>query len=437
LYNQFFMKMNRLTLSFAVMLSVAFSCVLLTSCNKNNDPYRGKGHKAYEIKKFANNPYLAEVWWGNDYNFEDARATLNNKYNQPTVSGGCSSWHKGNFHGRNIDWMMRDYATIIIHMPKGKDVKYASVSLLAGNPTAVKSLIDNNTVVPAESRNIMAAAVVDGMNEKGVAINHNIVPYEGADYEKNGYITSVMLCRYILDNCASAEEARALLEKTSVTQAIVAKAHDYSHFMVSDPECTYVFEWINGKFVPTKFKSKGENFVSENGQNAIMTNYFVGKAEEYGLGTQEFFKNHLYGAGVERTQIIDEQLKSANTVTDHLNICKKVWYKQFCYGTTSWYSENAGAYGYDESSNKAYYTQGDEKVYIETDNIYDAAKAYFASPENLAYYEDFKANGTEISPDNDYWYTQHSVVYDLKNLKGYLIMQEGTFSNEVIEFGIE
>jgi len=299
-------------------------------------------------------------------------------------------------------------------------------------------LIDENTIIPAESRNTMVAAVIDGMNEKGVVINHNIVPYDGANYEKNGYISSVMLCRYILDNCASAAEAKKLMENTSVTQAIVAKAHDYSHFMVSDPECSYVFEWINGKFVPTQYKSDGNGyFVSPKGQKAIMTNYFVNMAEKYGLGTQEFFMNHPSGAGVERARIIDEKLKSANTVNDHLGICKKVWFKQFCYGTTDWYTENSGSYGYDANLKKAYYTQGDKKFYMDTENIYDAAKAYNSSPEMLAEYDDFKANGTELGPNNNYWYTQHSVVYDIKNLKGYLIMQEGMFSEKVVEFGIE
>jgi len=431
------MKKNGFTLGLAVMLSVAFSSALLTGCTKNEDPDSKKTYQAYEIKRFADNPYLAEVWWGDDYDFESARQTLNNKYNQPKEAGGCSSWHKGNFHGRNIDWMMRDYATIIIHMPKGKDVKYASVSLLAGNPVGVKSLLDNNTTIPENYRNTLAASVIDGMNEKGVVINHNIVPYEGAAYEKNGYMTTVMLCRYILDNCADAEEARALLESKSITQALVGLAHDYSHFMVSDPSRTYVFEWINNKFVPTLFTSKENgNFVSEKGQNAIMTNYFVNMAEKYGLGTQEFFKNHLNGAGVERTRIIDEQLKSANTVDDHLKICKSVWYKQFSSGTTGWYTENAGYYGYDAASNKSYYWQGNEKVYLDTDDIYEAAKAYDKSEQMQKEYESYRST-TELNSTNLNWFTQHSVVYDLKNLKGYLIMQEGMFSDKVIEFGIE
>lgn len=432
------MKRNDLKLCVAVMFTVALGNVLFTSCDKNDEPESEKKYQAYEIKKFENNPYLAEVWWGTDYDFESARTALNNKYNQPAQAGGCSSWHKGNFHGRNIDWMMYDYATVIIHMPKSKDVKYASVSLLAGNPTAVKSMIDNNTIVPAESRNILAAAVVDGMNEKGVAINHNIVPYEGAAYEKNGYITSVMLCRYILDNCASAQEAKELLDSLAVTQAIVEKAHDYSHFMVSDPKCSYVFEWINGKFVATLFETKDNvNFTSKNGQTAIMTNYFVDMAEKYGLGTQEFYKNHSTGAGVERTQIIDEQLKSAQTVTDHLNICKKVWYRQFCNGTSGWYTENAGLYGYSAKNDKAYYCQGDSVIYMDTDSVYAAAKAYYNSPEMQDYFAGFKTYANKLVEGNNYWYTQHSVVYDLKNLKGYLIMQEGMFNKEVIEFGIE
>lgn len=421
-------KKNLLTVLTIICLSLGFS-----ACSES-------GFEKYQIKKFENNPYLAEVWWGDDYDSLAAKTHLNEKYNQPTEAGGCTSWHKDNFHGRNIDWMMRDYATIIIHMPKSKDVKYASVGLLAGNPVAVKSMLDNNTSVPEQYRNVLAASIVDGMNEKGVVINHNIVPYDGAEYEKNGDIITTMLCRYVLDNCATAKEAIDLLSSKKVTQAVVKIAHDYSHFMISDPTCSYVVEWIDGKFTATEFKADGKgNYVSANGQHAIMTNYFVGVAEKYGLATNDFFKNHKMGAGVERTQTVDKMLATATTVEDHLNICKAVWYKPFCEGKTQWYTENAGSYGYNAETGKAYWNSLDGSVVHEMDNddVYAAAKELFNSEEMTKYYADFKANGNEIGPKNDYWFTQHSVVYDIKNLKGYLIMQEGMFSQEVIEFGIE
>jgi len=421
----------------AVATLIASACLI--SCNNTKDASEAnESHVAYEIKKFENNPYLAEVWWGEDYDSIAAIETLNKKYNQPAEAGGCSSWHKGDFHGRNIDWMMRDYATIIVHMPKGKSVKYASVSLLAGNPIGVKSLLDENTSIPEKVRNVLAAAVVDGMNEKGVVINHNIVPYDGAPYETNGDIASVMVCRYVLDNCATAKEAVELLGSKKVTQAVVKLAHDYSHFMISDPTCSYVVEWVNGKFVATEFKSDGNgNYISPKGQKAIMTNYFVAMAEEYGLGTNEFFKNHEVGAGVERTRTIDEMLPNANTVEDHLEICKAVWYKQFCEGKTNWMTENSGLYGYDKEQGKAYYTHKGEKIMMDNDDVYAAAQKFFESQDAKDYYADFLANGNTISPTNNYWFTQHSVVYDIKNLKGYLIMQEGLFCKDVVTFGIE
>jgi len=415
------------------VLTIVGLALGFTACSDNS-------HEVYQINKFANNPYLAEVWWGDDYDSLDAQKFLKEKYNQPTEAGGCTSWHKGDFHGRNIDWMMRDYATIIIHMPRSKDVKYASVSLLAGNPVAVKSMLDDNTTIPEKYRNTLAASIVDGMNEKGVVINHNIVPYDDAEYEKNGDLTTTMVCRYVLDNCATAKEAVDLLASKKVTQAVVKIAHDYSHFMISDPTSSYVVEWIDGMFTATEFKADGKgDYISANGQKAIMTNYFVGIAERYGLGTNEFFKHHNTGAGVERTQTVDKMLETANTVEDHINICKAVWYKPFCEGKTQWYTENAGSYGYDEKTGKAYWCRpdGTDIHVMDNDDVYAAAKELFGSNVMTDYYADFKANGSAISPTNDYWYTQHSVVYDIKNLKGYLIMQEGMFSQDVVEFRIE
>jgi|GEM_PF-2678098 len=425
-------KISLLSLIAMVMLGLQ-----LTSCS-NDETIDGKKHEAYVLERFSDNPYLAEVWWGEDYDPTYATEFYNKSYNQPTSAGGCSSWHKDNFHGRNLDWMMHDFALLIIHSPKTKKVKYASVKILSGNDKLNKAFLDANTTIPESMRSYLPAGAVDGINECGVVINHNIVPYDGADYEKNGETNSVLVCSLVLDNCATAKEAVALLEKKSVTQAIVAKAHDYSHFMISDKTSSYVVEWTGKEFHSTEFKSDGKgNYLSEKGTPAIMTNYFVWKAEKYGLGTAEYFLNHPEGAGVERFWAIEKQLPEAKTVDDHLKICKSVWYKQFCEGKTDWATENAGFYGYSEAYGKSWWTMDGQNIHwVDSKNMYDAAKELINSEEMQGYYNDFKANGTQLAPNNEFWHTSHCVVYDTKAKKGYLIMQEGMFSSNVVEFGI-
>lgn len=390
--------------------------------------------EVYKIHRFENNPYLAEVWWGEDYDPEQAIEVLKN--NPLQQAGGCSSWHKGSFHGRNIDWMMRDYATMIVHLPKSDKVKYASVGLIAGNSAVTRDFISNNECIPESMRAFLPATIVDGINECGVAINHNIVPYDGQPYCSEGDLSTMMVCRYVLDNCATAQEAVDLLCTKKVAQTVVKIAHDYSHFLVSDPTCSYVLEWDNNTFVATEFKADGEgNFLSANNYPAIMTNYFVSRAEKYGFKTREFFLQHPEGAGVERADIITSMLPQANTVEDHLNICKAVWYRKFCLGQAPWPTENAGFYGYSAEKGQSYWVEpGTDSIHwMDSDDVYAAAQALLQSEATASYCEDFRQNGDTLVPNNNYWYTQHSVVYDLDNRKGYVIVQEGRFSDEVIE----
>jgi len=418
----------------AALLALCMVCFSGCKCSSKCEK------ELYKINHFEGNPYVAEVWWGDDYDPEYATEALNKKYNVPQEQGGCSSWRKGNLHGRNIDWMMRDYASLIIHLPKSEKVKYASVGIIAGNPAVNKDFIDENEVIPEELRAVLPASVVDGINECGVTINHNIVPYEGAPYETDGDLASVMVCRYVLDNCATAAEAIELLKSKKVTQAVVKLAHDYSHFFISDPTNSYVVEWINKEFVATEFNNDGNgNFISKNGQTAIMTNYFVALAEKYGFKTNDFFKAHRMGAGIERAEIVDSLIKTAETVEDHLAICKAVWYRPFCLGLTNWITENSGNYGYSEEKGKAYWTypDGSNIHWMDNDDVYAAAKELFASEVMTDYYADFKANGDTLSKDNSYWYTQHSVVYDIDARKGYIIAQEGLNSADVIEITVD
>jgi len=397
-------------------------------------------HEPYKIYTFEDNPYVAEVWWGDDYDFEASTTFFKNR--QLNLKSGCSSWRKDNFHGRNIDWMMQPYVSMIIHLPKGKDVKYASVGITAGSNVINKEFIDNNEYIPEDMRYFVPSMIVDGINEMGVVINHNIVPYDTVDapeYEQNGDFGSYQICRFVLDNCATAAEAVELLTDKKITQSVVKLANDYSHFQISDPTSSYVLEWINNEFVATEFKDNDGDgiYTSANNQPAIMTNYFVGQAEKYGLATNDFFKAHRCGAGIERAQIINEALPSAKTVEDHFNICRSVWYSQFCSGKTDWISENAGSYGYDEAKDKAYWEYNGKTHWMDNDDVYAAAKELFACDEFQTYYSDFLNGNNEVKEGNSYWFTQHSVVYDIDAKKGYIIAQEGAYSNEPIEFTVE
>ena len=444
--------MKKISLILALVALVMASCKTAGNADKKTD---NASHEAYKIVKFENNPYMAEVRWGEDYDqavtLEKVQTYLKKRAEEAekAAAGGCTSFRKDQLHGRNIDWTMQPFVSLIIHMPKTDKVKYSSVSVIAGSPSMTKEVIDKNEFVPEDLRTTLPASVVDGINEKGVVINHNIVPYDKdrkPAYTQDGDIPSLMVCRYVLDNCGTAKEAIDSLQAKKVSQSVVKVAGDYSHFMISDPTETYVVEWVNDQFVYTKFENKdgkGE-FISEKGNPAIMTNFFVALGEKYGVGTPEFYKNHPYADGVERFDTVKAQLPKAKTVDDFMNICKSVWYKKFCEGKTNWLTENAGVlYSYDDATGKAFWCEGRDKDgkpinqhMMDNDDVYAAAKAAFASDFQKNYYKEFLANWNEPKAGNTYWFTQHSVVYDIKNLKAYIIVQEGHDNPEMYEFGI-
>ena len=442
---------------FLSLLAVALLTATCMSCSDDdNNGETPATDETYTIKKFANNPLVAEVWWGQDYSEDAANDFLDNRYHYRASSaqkapaltnkdgvGACSSWRKGNYHGRNIDWMMRDNVSLIVHMPK-IGTNHAWVGVIAGSSLASQDMIDQNTVIPDSLRPYLPALVVDGINDAGVCINHNIVPYDmnkKPKYAATGDIASNAVCAYVLSHCGSAKAAVDALRNMAVAQTIVTLAGDYSHFFISDTQESYVVEWIENQFVATNFTQKsGDMYLSPNGNPAIMTNFFVGEAEKYGLHTNAFLKAHPMAEGIERYDIINSKLPDASTEKDHLGICQAVWFSPFCKGDrNTWASECYGSYGYDSTLDKAYweYPAGSGVHYMENDSIYGAAMALMESGNFDVYYQDFSKGNDKPWSGNPYWYTQHSVVYDLQSHSGALVGMEGMYDDSVIRFSVE
>ena len=445
-------------------MSALLLATALVSCSGNKP---AETHEAYRINKFENDPYVAEVWWGQDYDEAAAVAYLDGRFHyldtvaatsqeasaieQETASsaateqpqGLCSSWRKGDYHGRNIDWTMQDFVSLVIHMPKIGD-HHAWVGVIAGASSCNKDLVDQNEMIPEQMRAYLPTMVVDGINDCGVCINHNIVPYDQKlkpAYAETGDIVSSQLVAHVLSNCATAAAAvEEFQNHTKVAQSIVKIAHDYSHFLLSDPTESYVLEWVNNEYVATRFtRAEDDMFRSANGNPAIMTNFFVAEGEKYGVGTQEFYVHHPMAAGVERYNVIAEMLPAAQTEEDHMNICRAVWYKPFCEGDRFWPTENAGNYGLDTEKGKAYWywPTPDDIHYMETDSIYAAAVEMLGSEGFQSYFVDFKANHNKLEKGNGYWYTQHSVVFNIKERSCAFIGMEGQFCADIKHFTVD
>ena len=410
-----------------IMLSaITLMTAGLISCKQENVEY-------FKMESVQEN--TVEVLWNpEEYDFELGNKSYIErlaKLSAAKSAGACTSWRNGKFHGRNLDWYQADYGCIIVKMPKGGNVKHASVGLLNSSPTVTHEFIKDG-VIEGNNKSILPCGVVDGINDAGVVININIVPHQPG----TGYITEGDLCcqcvvRYVLDNAGSVDEAIELLEGRTVIQSIVGMAGDETHYMISDKEKTAVVEFDGGKMAVTYFDKSDKGYYSKNGNPAIMTNLYDFAVERWGIGTNDFYENHPLAMGVERWNTVKDQYDNAAvSVDDNFEIAKSVWYYKHLMDVKSlWYTDNAvpTAYGKDEQG--WYYTVNGNRVnckdHFEAKTGYwdNAMESYWARyEENYGKLDDPHVKG------NDFWETSHTVVYDLDAKVGYVIPFEGRYA---------
>lgn len=381
------------------------------------------------------------LWDPSVYNFDEA-----NKYfldyfrekeleKQKMPSAACTSWRNGNYHGRNLDWYRANYGCIIIQMPKGPGVTYASVGTINSSTIVTQDFV-NGGVISDQLRQVLPVATTDGINEAGVAININIVPHQPGDkynaYREDGLCCNAVV-RYVLDNAGSVEEAVKLIGEKYVCQSIVNLAGDEAHYMISDKDITAVVEFPQGEMQVTYYENNGGDWFSKNNNPAIMTNFYDYAAEQYGFDTEAFYDNHPTAMGVERWQTVKEQFANAKKdVASNLTIAQSVWYfKGLITDKNLWYTENAvPETGYGKDANGWFFFDKDKRT--QAANAEEAMKGYWnANMEQ--YWADYENNyGKMADPHvakNPYWETSHTVIYDVASKKGYLYPFENYYNS--------
>ena len=142
-----------------------------------------------------------------DYAFNYFKVTPQN------ISGGCSCMRSGDFFGRNFDWYYNHDIDFVIHTPRIGN-RYASIGVAGCFPNLTTSIVESGK--SNELFKIFPFFLLDGINEKGVFINDNVVPGQDMNCtttgttplkSKRGDLCINMLPRFVLDNYASAKEA--------------------------------------------------------------------------------------------------------------------------------------------------------------------------------------------------------------------------------------
>ena len=361
-------------------LYVLLSILLLCGCTKQ------EGTCSSHDRPVRLSEYLYEVTY-TDY---DAIAGERYARTLDNVSRGaaCTVVRKGDFVGRNYDYLYSDMAEFVIHVP-AKEGRYASIGVAASIFELTPEVTEKDPY--GQYFDVLPFVTVDGMNEKGVYCSVNMVRGEFG-YRTTGtnpgagktlYLSFVV--RYVLDNFATAREACEALEDVNI---VFLEALGELHFFVADREESWVVEVFDNKLKCMKVKEE------------VMTNFY--------LLTDDFINNRKTDAqpeGIERYNYVLENIEGFNSFDAAAKLMSELRYSK-TYDLTNepfWYSE--------------YY--GDEC----TAGVIDANMPKEQYAEYLREEcEGFKTKKRDYL--SGYWVTTHTSVYDLKDLTLRVYSQE-------------
>lgn len=331
--------------------------------------------------------YLYKVTYG-DYDYADFLEVHPKAEN---LNFACSGVHNGQFFGRNFDFYYNDTAQFVLDVPAKKG-RFASIGV------AYSFSSKNFESMTEADYQILPWAMLDGINENGVAVSCNVCPAndlnefiakDGTNPKKEKMCLSTIV-RYILDNAKSATHAVKLLQKKNIVNDMVAFFPNNTtmlnfgyHFMITDLKKNYIVEFVNNKMQVTD-------------KEPVMTNFF---------NTLPDYTPHA--SGIERYNLLKANYDLGGESMDSMGkLMKMVQFSQ-CYDPKTqpiWFSDLVGYYK-------------DLKMDVTNDIINHNEKVKNCAIEHMKNTK-FVRNGENI------WQTQSTSIYDLKNLKLRLFVQE-------------
>lgn len=335
---------------------------------------------------------------------------------QPSAAG-CSSVRNGNYYGRNLDWFYDDGAEIVVHTAADEG-RYATLGVVGAVSKFTCTAMEDGSM--DELKDVIPFAIVDGINEKGLFINVNVVP--GTDLtgelastaaepegEVEEEIDSGLLVRFVLDHFATAEEAIDHLQQHTriVMNETVSKLGYQTHYMIGDERHTYIIEIIGNKVVAQcADRDSGTNIAGR----PIMTNFYLNLPELRFNKDGSLTVNHdgkpnesgvtPHGAGLERYNLALKEYPEANTFLGMLKLMYDLNY-------TRAYDVNLEDFWYSE------FAAGD----VNNSSPIEA----FPDKETILGYI---ANRDRSAGTNSIWITTHTSVYDVRSRELYLTVQE-------------
>lgn len=355
----------------------------------------------------------------------------------------CTSVRSENFIGRNFDWTYDDIDEYIVRVP-ADEAKHRNGSIGVAHcffPTAIQNLIGMEDIIPM--------LTMDGINDKGVAINVNVVvgdseccgdtygTFENAPEGEYcvGDLCTGFVVRYVLDHATSAANAIYLLEHAN----IYSVTGQEFHYMISDANESYVCEFVNNNLIV--LKGKGKNAAMANfhvTHSPYVTDYDIVYPANTVLEPSDYEgfdieieheklvsnKYYRYPMGVERYQRVKEDVASVNSRDKMLKNMEKVYYKKmYLPGNERAYWSDCNFHFYEIGDDYGQFTYYDDASLDEL-----RMKEFKALQEKYAKVVAFEEQTGIRTPSNvlstGLCQTVHSSAYDIKGKKLSVNIQE-------------
>ena len=306
---------------------------------------------------------------------------------------GCSSVVNGNFVGRNFDYFNTPAPYFMVWTDAGQD-HYASLAM-ASSPLDIKDFFTSSQTAPDDINHYstpeqlarLTTMALDGVNEKGLCCTTHVVYPTDANNTDRGTnpgapeLSLYMVCRYVLDHAATADEAIELLKKRNIR---LMDPNLVFHWIIADRNHSYIVEVADDQLRYTDKKR-------------VMTNL---------LHTKPALTPHPMG--YERMQILEEYYHEGTSVEGMYNLMRRVQYTRAYDLNTKpyWYSEKTG-FGPDGS-----------EITMQTPR-YDPALRKTMEEEAAAV--------KVVTPENNplmLWETTYGNVYDMENKTMRIMMHE-------------
>ena len=378
-----------------------------------------------EMKTLA--PFLHEVWFCADYACATDYAMPENPSTTPAFA--CSAVRKGNFLGRNFDYLLNDVPTFVVHMDAAPG-RLASVGVAQQWGMHEDGVTNGQYTV---SYDLVPEMMLDGINACGVAVEASVVNASDC-----GLLTGTnpgapdlnisYVLRYVLDHATNAAHGVELVKSRNLVGDIGGLF--CLHYMIADKDETYVVEVVTNTVVARHMDIMTNfNLNWDNGNLCAVDDDYAAKhgwaIKDYpapydaNVTTNEIGRRYAPGSdGVERFLILRDNLDScADSLVGMFGLMQRVKYT------------NLGKEVVNDSD-IAWLTEYTSAVPITT--LYGLFKDPATHDGLMETYngwareirDDFARKEEIRNQDSDEWQTVHNTTYDIGKRMFRIAVQE-------------